>query len=126
MEDKYSHIPYVTPRLYVTLDSGINAQFSPEIEKMLEEAYLTCEIFVVCKNLRHARWIMDRCLCVLNWPTSTKAFHPQLTIVCGHETIKFISQEQLDILCTGRHRTQVIYGFDVEKALDRYEKEKKK
>lgn len=124
MDNKYPHIPYVTPRPYMTLESGIDAQFCPELEKLLEEAYHTVEIFVVCKDRGYAGSLMDECLHVFNWPDSAKAFQSERTIICGHETIKFITREQLDILCKGRHRTRVVWDFEVEEALNRFEKEK--
>lgn len=121
--DKYPHIPYVTPRPYMTLDSGVEAQLSPELEKLLEDIYHT-EIFVVCKDRGHAGSLMDECLRVFNWPDSTKAFQSERMIIFGREIIKFITLEQLDILCKGRHRTHVVWDFKVEEALNRCEKEK--
>lgn len=120
------HAPIITPRPYFTLDSGIDAAFSPEIEEMLRKAALTRDIFIVCKNLAEAERLLDDFLRIVKLPDSARVFRDRRTIVTKYETAKFITQEQLDMICRGRHRTEVIWDFELRKGLDRYLEEQAK
>jgi hypothetical protein len=110
----------------MTLDSGIDAQFSPELERLLEETYLTREIFVVCKNQSEAYKLMEDFLRIVKLPDSARVFKDRYMIVTRYETARFITREQLDIICKGRHRTEVVWDFEFRQGLNRYLKQQAK
>lgn len=118
------HEPVIYPRPYITLDCGIDAQMSFELEEMLRKAALTREIFVVCKNEAEINQLMDDFLRIVKLPDSARVYKEQHTIITKYETAKFITHEQLDIICKARHRTEVIWDFELRQGLERYLKEK--
>ena len=109
--------------------SGIDHTFSfsndllnPEILELLKKTYRR-EIIVVCESRRRARYLMDemvRCL----MPNVDKVDATRYIVKIGYETWIFISQHELDIKLKGRHRTEIVWDRDLERAIDIWKNKK--
>lgn len=100
-----------------------NGLLTPEIYELLKKTYRR-DIFVICKDRKTARRLLDemvRCLI----PSIDKVDRMQYIVYAGYDVWTFISKEELVIKLKGRHRTEVVWDWDFEKALDIY-KEKQK
>ena len=109
--------------------SGIDHTFSfsndllnPEILELLKKTYRR-EIIVVCESLNRARYLMNEMIDCL-WPNVDKVDLTRCVIKVGYETWIFISQDELDIKLTGRHRAEVAWDYDFLKGLEIYKTKK--